>query len=136
MGLPSDDFARAFGDDLKRFLDKQGITYAKAAGRLGITKAALSTYWSDDKDGKRRKARVELLYRACVELGFEFEYRGHRIAAKPLGRSKPSQKSPAEQLLLDFSRQFKLTEDDGLVSVRLERHPGRVELSVSLKAAS
>jgi hypothetical protein len=101
-----------------------------------VTKAALSTYWIDDKVGKRRKARVELLFRACVELGFEFEYLGHRIAAETLAKPRGSRKPVAEQLRLDFSRQFKLTEDDGLMSVRLKRHPGRVELSVSLKAAS
>jgi hypothetical protein len=32
MDLSSDDFARAFGDGLKSFLDEQGISYANAAG--------------------------------------------------------------------------------------------------------
>jgi transcriptional regulator with XRE-family HTH domain len=138
MDFTSDHFSRAFGDSLQTFLNLKGITYAEAARRLGVERATLPTYWTDDSNGKRRKARVELLYRACIELGFEFEYNGYNIAArsliKPEGQGQPR---PSEQLHLDFSRQFKLTEDDGEVSVKLSRRqPGRFQLSVSLEAVS
>ena len=136
MNLSSDDFARVFGDSLKAFLDAEGITYTSAAVRLGVERATLYTYWTDDKSGKRKKPRVELLFLACTELGFEFEYNGNRITATALGTPKAVRMPKEEQLHLDFSRKFNLTDDDGVVSVQLKRHPGRVEFSVSLKAAS
>lgn len=136
MNLSSEDFARAFGDALKAFLDDQRISYTDAAKRLGVTKAALSTYWNNDKNGVRRKARVELLFLACVELGFELEYNGHRVAANDLKKTKTGPQPTSEQLHFDFSRQFRLLADDGLVSIRMKRDPGAVEFSVLLKAAS
>jgi transcriptional regulator with XRE-family HTH domain len=136
MSASSEDFARAFGDALRAFLDEKGITYTDASARLGVQKQTLSTYWSDDGKGKRKKARAELLFRACIEFGFEFEYNGHRIAADTLMKPRKGAAARSEQLSFDFSRQFKLTEDSGLVYVRLKRHPGEVEFSVSLKAAS
>jgi transcriptional regulator with XRE-family HTH domain len=138
MGTSSNGFARVFGDSLRAFLDESGISYAEAARRLNVERATLATYWTDDKDGKRNKARAELLFRACTELGFEFEFNGYKIGVRSMGQPKrqgvPKQ---SEQLNLDFSRQFKLTEDEGKVSVKLSRrHPGRLEFVVSLEAAS
>jgi hypothetical protein len=132
----SDDFARAFGDALKAHLDDKGISYTKASILLGVRKQTLSTYWTDGIDGKRRKPRAELLFRACIELAFTFEFHGYRVAADTLTRHAENSTATSEQLHLDFSRQFKLTEDNGRVSVSLKRHPGSVELSVSLKAVS
>src|SRR5258708_18292953 len=124
----SDDFARAFGDHLKTFLDDRGIKYASAAKSLGVTNATLSTYWTDDANGKRRKPRAELLFRACVELeDFGFDYKGYRVTAEALRKPKKARVSTPEQFRFDFSRQFKLTEDNGQVAVNLRRHPGRVE---------
>jgi hypothetical protein len=136
MSSLSDDFARAFGDALKAHLDRERIDYARAAPRLGIRKQTLSTYWTDDKEGKRKKPRAEVLYRACVELNFRFEYNGHMITVDTLGRPSTDARTGSEQLALDFSRQFNLTEDSGQLFVRLKRRTGNVELSVSLKAAS
>jgi hypothetical protein len=139
MEFESEHFSRAFGDSLRVFLDARGTRYAEAARVLNVTGATLSTYWTDDKEGKRKKARVELLFRACIELGFEFEYGGYRITAQAFGGSPEAVASrrPSEQLNIDFSRQFNLAGDDGQVLVRFERRqPGRVEFSVSLEAAS
>jgi transcriptional regulator with XRE-family HTH domain len=137
VSFSSEQFARAFGDSLKTFLDSREIKYAEAARRLGVTRATLATYWTDDNNGNRKKARVELLFRACVDLGFEFEYNGFRIKAGELASDKSGSVSTQEHLFLDFSRQFNLTEDDGRLSVRLKRRqPGRVEIAVSLEAAS
>jgi transcriptional regulator with XRE-family HTH domain len=136
MSLAPDQFARAFGDALKAYLDEKGIGYAKAATRLGVRKQTLSTYWTDDIEGKRRKPRAELLFRACMELEFNFEYQGYQVTVDALGKPREPKGAVPEQLRLDYSRQFKLTEDDGEVSLSLKRRPGRVELSVSLKAAS
>jgi hypothetical protein len=132
----SDDFARAFGDALKAHLDNEGIDYAKAAPRLGIRKQTLSTYWTDDKEGKRKKPRAEVLYLACVELNFKFEYKGYKVMADTLGVTSNDVRGTSEQLSLDFSRQFNLTEDRGQLLVSLKRRTGNVELSVSLRAAS
>jgi hypothetical protein len=136
MDLSSDDFARAFGDALRAFLDARGVAYASAAPLLGVERETLYTYWTDDKNGKRRKPRIELLFLACVEFGFEFEYRGFRITTEALGKPKNIAKPDQEQLFLGYSRKFNLTEDAGQVSVRLKRQPGQVEFSVTLKAAS
>ena len=134
----TDDFARAFGDALKRFLDHRGTSYASAARRLGVTNATLSTYWTNDKKGKRRKPRAELLFRACTELeGFVFDYKGYRVTAEGIGKPRKASAPMPEQFGFDFSRQFKLTEGNGQVAVNLKRrHPGKLEVSVSLKAAS
>jgi transcriptional regulator with XRE-family HTH domain len=136
MSFSDDKFARIFGDALKAHLDNHGIEYAAAAPRLGVTKSALSTYWSEDANGKRRKPRAALLFKACSEFAFTFEYNGFRISAATLEKRNRRDISKSEQLLLDYQRQFKLTEDDGNVSVRLKRGQGRVDFSVSLKAAS
>lgn len=138
MDLSSEDFARAFGDALKSFLDARDITYTSAADQLGVERETLYTYWTDDKDGRRRKPRVELLFLACVELGFEFEYKGFRIGAEAVKTRKPSKKPKKneEQLRLEYAREFNLTDDDGKVAVRMKRQLGRIELSMSLKAAS
>jgi transcriptional regulator with XRE-family HTH domain len=137
MNLSDEDFARVFGDALKAHLDRLGIEYAAAAPRLGVTKSALSTYWSDDGSGKRRKPRAALLFKACSEFDFTFEYKGFRISADALeNRGRKEAHPKYEQLILDYQRQFKLAEDDGNVSVRLRRAQGRIALSVSLKAVS
>ena len=135
VSTASEDFARAFGDALKSFLDDNGITYSSAARKLGVTKQTLSTYWSNDFSGRRRKPRAELLFRACAAFRFAFEYKGYRVTANSLVQPKMTTRV-AEQLRLEFSRQFKLTEDGGEVSVRLRRQPNRVELAILLKASS
>jgi transcriptional regulator with XRE-family HTH domain len=140
--MPEDtqDFARAFGDALLNFLREKGLTQSAASKRLGLGKggkARLNTYCHDSTKGKRPKPDAEVLYRICVELGFEFEYKGYRISAETLNgnHSEPIEK-PAEQLPLEFSGQFDLTDNKGTVSVSFKRPPGRVELSVYLKAVS
>jgi transcriptional regulator with XRE-family HTH domain len=136
MDRASEKFARAFGDALKKFLEQKGISEAEGCRLMGVEAATLNTYTHDSPRGDRRRPRAEVLFRACTELGFRFEYNGYRISAASLGKAKNPIPRAAEQLSLDFMRQFNLTEDNGRVSVRLRRHPGRVELSVFLKAAS
>ncbi len=136
MDLSSEDFARAFGDALRSFLDNKPMRYAEAARRMGTERRTLNTYINDDAKGRRAKARVELLFQACVELGFEFEYLGYKIRVETLGKQARASAPQAEQLTFDFYRQFNLTEDGGLVSVHLKRGSSRVELLVSLRSAS
>ncbi len=135
MDISSEEFARAFGDALKTFLDNSEWSYAEAARRMSIGKATLNTYLHDCK-GKRAKARVEILFQACAELGFTFEYNGYRIGAESLRLPAQTAPSHAEQFAFDFIRQFNLTDDDGTLGVRLRRELGRLELTVSLRAAS
>jgi transcriptional regulator with XRE-family HTH domain len=136
MDISSEKFARAFGDALREFLDAREIKYAEAARRMGIGRAVLNTYLNDCK-GKRAKARVEVLFSACSELGFTFDYNGYQIGTKSLAGHQPvSENPPSEQFSFDFDRQFYLTEGDGTVSVNFRREPGRVEFTVALRSAS
>jgi transcriptional regulator with XRE-family HTH domain len=134
------DFARAFGDALLAFLEGNGLTPSEASRRLGLGKegkARLNTYFHDSRKGTRPKPSAEMLYRLCVELGFEFEYGGHKISAATLNGHGPQPiQAPALQLPFEFSRQFDLTDDRGTVSVRFRRPAGEVEVSIKVKAAS
>ncbi len=140
MSLDSQDFARAFGDALVRFLREKGLSQSDASKRLGLGKpgkARLNTYCHDSPKGRRPTPDAEVLYRVCSELGFEFDYKGFRITAEILNgnHAEPVEK-PAEQLPLEFSGQFDLTDQKGTVSVSLKRPLGRIELSVYLRAVS
>ena len=140
MPEESQDFARAFGDALVKFLREKGLTQSDASKRLGLGKkgkSRLNTYCHDSPKGKRPTPDAEILYRVCADLGFEFDYKGYRITAETLNgnHSEPIEK-PAEQLPLEFTGQFDLTDHKGTVSVSFKRPPGRVELSVYLKAVS
>jgi transcriptional regulator with XRE-family HTH domain len=136
MEISSDGFTAAFGDSLRAFLVSKGIDFSEAARRLGVERETLYTYWKS-VNGKRRSPRVELLFRACIEFEFEFEYNGYRVSATSLANTrKPPGKPLPQQIPFNFEREFNLTESDGNVLVHLKREPGRVELSVSLKAAA
>jgi transcriptional regulator with XRE-family HTH domain len=136
MKDPADKFARTFGVALRRFLDENGIKVTEAASRLGMNKQTLSSYWTDNTKGKRNKARAELLFLACVELGFAFEFEGRTVAAAPpVGVNEQNQMRNG-QLRLPFLRKFEFMDQQGAVSVSVKRPPGTVELSVSLKAVS
>lgn len=145
------DFARTFGNALRQFLEAKGIRQIDAARLLGLkdkhgkpNKARLNTYCHDSRSGKRPKPNAEILYLACTKLlGFYFDFNGYRISAATLNgnRARPSEKPP-EQLTLRFNRQFNLTDkkgsvtEEGAFTVRVKRPPGRIELSVSLKAGT
>lgn len=135
--IGSPNFARAFGDALAKFLKKEGIPQIEAAKQLGLGKARLNTYCHDNPKGRRPEPSAEVLYLVCAELGFEFDYSGYKISAATLNGHgvKPDVKRP-EQLEFKFDRRFDLTDQKGTVSVRIKRPPGRVEVSVSLKAVS
>jgi transcriptional regulator with XRE-family HTH domain len=136
----SQDFARAFGDALLKFLQEKGLTQSDAAKRLGLGKegkARLNTYCHDSPKGRRPKPDAEILYRVCAGLGFEFDYKEYRITAETLNGDRSGQiERPAEQLPLEFSGQFDLADQRGTVSVRFKRPLGRVELSMYLRAVS
>ncbi|MCI0356629.1 MAG: hypothetical protein L0099_16580 [Acidobacteria bacterium] len=137
---PPQDFARAFGDALSQFLQDRGIKQSDAARQLGLEekkgKARLNTYCHDSPNGKRRKPDAEILYLVCVKLGFSFEYRGYKISAATLNGKGRRLEKKAEQLTFRFDRQFGLTDEKGAVRVSVKRPPGRIELSLSLKARS
>lgn len=131
-----DDFARLLGDALLKFLAGRNITQTQAAKIIEVEKATLNTYFRDNRKGKRARANAETLVQACIQLGFQFEYKGHLIAASKIGQTtKP--KASTEQLSFNYQNQFYLTEDRGSVEVALKRRPsGRVEILVALKAIS
>src|SRR5437016_1257923 len=101
------DFSEAFGNALLKFLQDNGLTQSDAAKRLGLGKqgkARLNTYCHGSGKGKRPTPNAEVLYRVCVELGFEFVYKGYRISAETLNGNRPKpMERPAEQLPLEFS---------------------------------
>ena len=134
------DFARAFGDALNQFLADTGIRQSDAAKAFGLEngRARLNTYCRDSRKGKRPKPDAEILYLACTKLpGFYFDYKGYRISATTLnGKGTKQSQKPAEQLTLNFARQFNLTEQAGSVTVRVKRPFGRIELSISLDATA
>src|SRR6266852_7859416 len=139
------DFARAFGNALSKFLEDRGISQSEAARQLGIETseegkrkggARISSYCRDSKQGTRPKPDAEIFYLACSKLpGFYFDYKGYRISAATLNGNgaKPADK-PAEQFTLGFERQFTLTNKLGTVAVKVRRPRGRIELSISLDA--
>jgi hypothetical protein len=131
--MPKDDasFSDKLGLALANFLKVNGISEAEASRRFGIERGTLNTYTSGVK-GERRKMPAEVLAKACL-LGFELEFEGHLIVA-----TKDGQRLRVEdkQLHLEFSRELDLTGNGGTVAVGLKRPPGRVELTVSLKAVS
>lgn len=138
MNKATANFARAFGDELRLFLDQNGISVTAAASKLGLNKQTLSSYWTDNPEGKRPNARAELLFLACRELGFVFEFEGSTISA---AHSRPTRNRPAideskHQLRLPFGREFLLAERKGSVSVSIKRPPGEIRLAVTLKTAS
>jgi hypothetical protein len=136
MANGSKDFARAFGDALDAFLKEKKISETQASIVMKIGRARLNTYTHDSRKGKRAKPSAEVLFRACSDLGFVFDYKGYQVTAASLGNGNAQSHAPPVASQLDFFRQFNLTEDDGQLSVRLKRRPDRVEMSVSLKAAS
>lgn len=139
----SQDFARAFGDALSQFLARNHISQSEAARRLGIETseegkrkggARISSYCRDSKQGKRTKPNAEILYLVCTKFpGFSFVYKDYRISAETLNGSGAKPSEPAEQLPLEFERQFNLTGKQGTVAVKVKRPPGRIEVSLSLE---
>jgi hypothetical protein len=134
-----DDFARKIGDSFDVFLQDNGLSRNVAAERMRLNRGTVNTYCCDKKkDGKRVLASAEFFIKACLELGFVFEYQGRKVGelrdhsqngAIPAGPS-------GGQLSLPFARSFDLADEQGTVSVTVRRPPGRVEVSVSLKAVS
>src|SRR5437588_2242833 len=116
------DFAHAFGDALRQFLEAKGIRKIDVAKLFGLadkkgnpSKARINTYCRDSRSGTRSKPDAEILFLACTKLeGFYFDYRGYRISAATLnGNGAKRAEKPAEQLTLHFDRQFNLTEKAG-----------------------
>jgi hypothetical protein len=113
------------------------MTLTAAARRLRVTKQALSLYCRSSSKIKAKKPtpNAEVLFRACVDLGFTFEFDGRSVTAVSV--SEETRKLwPPEQLAFNFSRQFQLTGEDGQLSVTVRRPQGRIELSVSMKATA
>jgi transcriptional regulator with XRE-family HTH domain len=124
-------FADAFGNAFEAFLGALGISEAEAAKSLGVERATLNTY-THGVGGKRRRPPAEILFNACAALGFQFEYRGCRIVGVRHGAAiMPEEK----QLHLQFTKRLDLAET-GTVALGLKKPPGKVELSVSLRAVS
>ena len=126
------DFPSLFGDALAKFLAENGITEAEAARRMDIGRATLNTY---TRVSGRCLPNAEVLAKACTALGFQLEYDGKKIVA-----TKEEAELPAlpkqDQLGLPFDEEFDLSDGERTISVSLRRPPGRIEVSLSLKAAS
>jgi hypothetical protein len=139
MGQLPRSFAHAFGDAFASFLHQKALTLTDAADRLGLGRkgvSRISSYCHDSPKGGRPTPSAELLYQICSTLEFEFEYNGCRItaAAMKMNGSKPRPPSLGQQLSLPFDRQFNLTGEQGTISVSVKRPPGRVEISMTIRA--
>jgi transcriptional regulator with XRE-family HTH domain len=135
MPADSSGFARAFGEELSRFLDARDLSLAEAAREIGLGpegKARISAYCHDSPTGKRPKPNAELLYLLCSRLGFSFEYHGYKVTAEAMnGHRKPPEK-PIEQLRITFDSQLNLTSREGEFVVDVRRPPGRIEVNLVL----
>ena len=125
-------FMKALGEALGNFFRENEITESEASKRMNMGRAKLNTYTHGLASGKRRTAPAELLAKACV-LGFRFEFDGHTIVALKDGQPVPLTE---HQLRLEFTRQFDLGDNGGTVAIGLKKPPGKIELSVSLRAVS
>src|ERR1019366_5680462 len=119
MQTDPQDFARAFGDALQRFLREKRIRQVDASRDMSIEPAALNTYLHDSRKGKRAKANAEVLVAACVQLGFQFEYKGHVISATPIAADNASSPPPFEKLSFSYANQFNLIDERGSLSVKV-----------------
>lgn len=134
---PQQQFARAFGDALKRYFNGLGKGSTEAAALLGLEerngKSRLNSYFYDSSAGRRTEASAQILYLACTKLPrFNFEYAGYRVTAvKVKGRGR---KESADQIPFTFDRQFDLAMDAGNVNVKVKRPSGKIEVTVSLDA--
>jgi transcriptional regulator with XRE-family HTH domain len=140
VGTPQ-DFAKTFGDALKRFLGERHMRQSEAARLIGLEgtngKSRINSYCRDSRKGTRTMADAEIFYLLCAKLGFHFDHRGYRIVAVKLDGKRRKVTAPVSgQLTFKFDRQFNLTDHTGNVGVKVKRPPGRIELSVSLKAAA
>jgi hypothetical protein len=127
--MSADGFADLLGNALSDFLKTTEFNESRAASLMKIGRATLNTYTSG-VNGERRRPPAELLAKACVHLGFEFEYEGYVIAARKKGKGRVIEES--KQLHLEFKRLIDLAQN-GAITVGLRKPPGKIELSVSLK---
>lgn len=129
--MPVDNFTDLFGDAFDAFLKTRGLSESDVATRIDMARGTLNTYTSG-VNGDRRRPPAELLAKACVLFGFEFEYEGHIIAARKKGKRVSLEE---KQLHLQFTRQIDLAEN-GAITVGLNKPPGKIEIAFSLKAVS
>lgn len=132
MSKRGEEFADKFGIDLDQFLGGRGVSEADASRLMEMSRGTLNTYTRGVK-GRRRRPTAETLARACIALGFEFEFEGYTIVALKDGKRAQVED---KQLHLEFTRQFDLATNGGTVAVGLKRPPGRIELTVSLRDVS
>jgi hypothetical protein len=132
------EFARALGDALLRFLDSKAMGQAEAARLLGLKnddgkarRSTLNSYLHDSPNGMRTEASAQVLYLACARLGFHLDYAGYRLKAVKL--SARDRKSVG-QLAFNFHRRFDLVGKAGNLNVKVKKPNGRIELSISLDA--
>lgn len=128
-----DDFRLAFRKAVREFLTEKGLTQVKVARGIGITKQRFNSYCRKKEPAH---PEAEVLCFLCVNYGFSFEYRGYKISAATLeGVPVPAPASVAQQIPIDFEGQFKLTDQNGALSVTVKRPSGRLEVSLSLDKA-
>jgi len=131
-------FSDQLGSSLASFIKSKGLSEEGAAGMLGLSgRGTLNTYThgakgNDGETAKRRKIPAEVLARACVN-GFQFEFDGHVIVATKEGEGVMTEE---RQLHLEFTRELDLAANGGTVALGFKKPPGRIALTVSLKAVS
>ena len=138
MAPTNGSFSDQLGSSLASFIKNKGLSEEEAAGMLGLSgRGTLNTYThgakgNDSETAKRRKIPAEVLARACVN-GFQFEFDGYVIVATKDGEVVLTEE---RQLHLEFTRELDLGENSGTVALGFKKPPGRIALTVSLKAIS
>ena len=128
-----EDFRLAFRNAVREFLAEKRLSQAKVARGIGITKQRFNSYCREKKPAH---PEAEVLYFLCAKWGFSFEYRGYIVSAATLeGVPVPAPASIEQQIPIDFEGQFKLTDQNGALSVTVKRPSGRLEVSLSLDKA-
>jgi hypothetical protein len=131
-------FSDKLGSALSNFIKNKGLSEEQASGALGLSgRGTLNTYThgakrKNSEQARRRKIPAEVLAKACLN-GFEFEFEGHVIVATKDGQRVPTEE---RQLHLEFTRELDLASNGGTVALGLKKPPGKIELTVSLKAIS
>jgi hypothetical protein len=113
----SADFARAFGEELSRFLDTRHMSLAEAAREIGLGpegRARISAYCHDSPRGKRP---------------------GYKVTAESINGHRTSLEKPIEQLRIAFDSQLNLTRREGEFFIDVKRPAGRIEVSLILNSS-
>ena len=123
-------FLTAVSDALLGYKSAKGMGYSNAslAADLGVEESTVAKYIK-----KKSPIMAEVLFRACVELGITFSYKGFVISAASFDTTKVVLPQPAAQLEFLFDAECSAEKN----SWRMTQHRAEpMEFSLRIKIAS